>query len=49
LRIVATGRESGIDAEIDVTHAWRLRNGLVTDFYVYADPDEARRELGLAK
>jgi ketosteroid isomerase-like protein len=48
LRIVATGRGSGIDAEVEVTHAWRVRNGLVTDLHVYADPDEARRELDLA-
>ncbi|MEA2273184.1 MAG: hypothetical protein QOI98_1892 [Solirubrobacteraceae bacterium] len=43
--VVGTGRVSGVAAPITVAHAWRLRDGLVTHFYVYPSVGDAVRAL----
>jgi ketosteroid isomerase-like protein len=41
LRMVAVGDYSGIETETPVAHAWRVRDGRVTDFRVYENERKA--------
>ncbi len=46
LRVVCVGAHSGVETDVRVAHAWRVVDGLITDFYVYTDETEAREALG---
>jgi ketosteroid isomerase-like protein len=48
VKVIGTGRVSGAASPITVAHAWRLRDGLVTHFYVYPSVSEAVRALQAA-
>ena len=45
LDTVGTGRVSGASSPVTVAHAWKLRDGKVTHFYVYPTMSEAVRAL----
>jgi ketosteroid isomerase-like protein len=47
VKITSLGAHSGLTTEIVVTHAWRLQDGLVTDFHVYMTETQAREAIGL--
>ena len=44
----ATGRESGVPVELRVAHQFTIRDGLVVQFKVYANRDQALGAAGLA-
>jgi ketosteroid isomerase-like protein len=46
--VVGTGRVSGATSPVTVAHAWKLRDGLITHFYVYPTVSEAVRALQAA-
>ena len=43
--VVGTGRVSGVAAPITIAHAWKVRDGLITHFYVYPTVSDAVRAL----
>jgi ketosteroid isomerase-like protein len=43
--VIAVGDASGIETRGIVTHAWRVRDGLITDFRVYGSERQAREEI----
>jgi ketosteroid isomerase-like protein len=45
VHVHGVGRSSGLGVAVDVIHAWRLRAGKVTHFYVYPGLERARAEL----
>jgi ketosteroid isomerase-like protein len=45
VELVATGRVSGLASPVTIAHAWKLRDGKVTHFYVYPTMSEAVRAL----
>ena len=49
VRAVVVGRHSGIETEAFFAHAWRLRDGRVTDLYVYEDEAQALEAAGLSE
>lgn len=43
--MVGTGRVSGAKTPITIAHCWKVRDGLITHFYVYPSVSEAVRAL----
>ena len=49
LRAVVAGRYSGVESQIGLVHAWRVRDGLVTDLRVYEKDEQALEDVALSK
>jgi ketosteroid isomerase-like protein len=49
VRAVAVGRHSGVETETYFAHAWRVRDGRVTDLCVYEDEAQALAAAGLSE
>jgi ketosteroid isomerase-like protein len=47
IRVTAVGRQSGVLTETRLAHAWRFRDGNITDFHAYPGMAEALEALGL--
>lgn len=48
LRAIAVGRYSRVESEINLAHAWRIRDGLVTDLRVYESEEQALEDVALS-
>jgi ketosteroid isomerase-like protein len=49
IRVTAVGRQSGAQTETRIAHAWRIRDGKITDFHAYPGTAEALDALGLGE
>jgi ketosteroid isomerase-like protein len=49
IRVTAVGRQSGVETETRIAHAWRIRGGKITDFHAYPGTTEALDALGLGE
>ncbi len=47
LRAVAVGGHSGVETDLHLAHAWRVRGGRVTDLRVYESEEKALEAAGL--
>jgi ketosteroid isomerase-like protein len=45
VEVLGTGRVSGATQSMTVAHCWKLRDGLITHFYVYPTVSDAVRAL----
>ena len=47
VRLIGSGRLSGVPIERRIAHVWQLRDGLLWRGHVYLDPREALEAMGL--